>query len=105
MYATSSATATDAAFAADVAAAEKIPAHSPSGLFLHSRIMRHRDWYVADEARQKLRATRASYFDEHDILITPATPTAAVLDQASTPSPQRYITVDGQKRSFYDQTS
>ncbi|MFJ6752551.1 amidase family protein [Streptomyces sp. NPDC091266] len=105
MYATASATATDAAFSADVAAAEKIPADDPSGLFLHSRTMRHRDWCVADEARQKLRATWDSYFDEHDILITPAAPTAAVPDQTSTPAPQRYITVDGKKRSFYDQTS
>ncbi|WP_234374019.1 amidase family protein [Streptomyces scabiei] len=105
MYATASATATDEAFAADVATAEKIPADDPSGLYLHSRTMRHRDWCVADEARQKLRATWDTYFDEHDILITPATPTAAVPDQTKTPAPQRYITVDGQKRSFYDQTS
>ncbi|WP_202513264.1 MULTISPECIES: amidase [unclassified Streptomyces] len=104
MYATASATATDAAFAADVEAAQKIPADDPSGLFLRSRTMRHRDWCVADEARQKLRATWATYFAEHDILITPATPTAAVPDQTTTPPPQRYITVDGQKCSFYDQT-
>lgn len=104
MYATASATATDAAFAADVEAAEKIPADDPNGLFLHSRTMRHRDWCVADETRQKLRATWEAYFAEHDILITPATPTAAVPDQTTTPPPQRYITVDGQKRSFYDQT-
>jgi amidase len=105
MYATASATATDDAFAADVAAAEKIPADDPSGLYLHSRTMRHRDWCVADEARQKLRATWDNYFDHHDILITPASPSAAVPDQTSTPLPQRYITVDGQKRPFYDQTS
>ncbi|MCX4826671.1 amidase family protein [Streptomyces sp. NBC_01142] len=105
MYATASATATDAAFAADIEAAEKIPADDPSALFLHSRTMRHRDWCVADEARQKLRATWDAYFSEHDILITPATPTAAVPDQTNTPPPQRCITVDGQKRSFYDQTS
>ncbi|MEU1076479.1 MULTISPECIES: amidase [unclassified Streptomyces] len=104
MYATASATATDAAFTADVEAAQKIPADDPSGLFLHSRTMRHRDWCVADEARQKLRSTWEEYFAEHDILITPATPTAAVPDQTSTPPPQRYITVDGQRRSFYDQT-
>ncbi|TLQ39376.1 amidase family protein [Streptomyces marianii] len=104
MYATSSAATTDAAFAAEVEAAEKIPAGDPSGMFLHSRTMRHRDWCVADEARQKLRTTWENYFSEHDILITPATPTAAVLDQTSTPPPQRYITVDGQKRSYYDQT-
>ncbi|MCX4681609.1 amidase [Streptomyces sp. NBC_01433] len=104
MYATSSATATNAAFAADVEAAEKIPADDPSGLFLRSRTMRHRDWCVADEARQKLRASWDAYFSGRDILITPATPTAAVPDQTSTPPPKRYITVDGQKRSFYDQT-
>lgn len=105
MYATASATATDTAFAADVAAAEKITADDPSGFFLRSRTMRHRDWCVADEARQKLRGAWDAYFTDHDILITPATPTAAVPDQSSTPLPQRYITVDGTKRPFFDQTS
>ncbi|MDX3066036.1 MULTISPECIES: amidase family protein [Streptomyces] len=105
MYATASAAATDAAFAADVEAAQKVPAVDPSGLYLHSRTMRHRDWCLADEARQKLRSKWADYFADHDILITPATPTAAVPDQSGTPLPQRYITVDGQKRSYYDQTS
>ena len=105
MYATASATATDAAFAADVEAAQKVPADDPSSLYLHSRTMRHRDWCVADEARQQLRSAWAEYFTDHDILITPATPTAAVLDQSSSPPSERYITVDGQKRSYYDQTS
>ncbi|MFJ4703042.1 amidase family protein [Streptomyces sp. NPDC088768] len=105
MYATASATATDEDFATDIAAAEKIPADDPTGLYLHSRTMRHRDWCVADEARQELRATWDTYFARHDVLITPAVPTAAVPDQTNTPAPQRYITVDGQKRSFYDQTS
>ncbi|MEU6756071.1 amidase family protein [Streptomyces sp. NPDC046685] len=105
MYATASATATDAGFAADVEAADKIPAGDPAGLFLHSRTMRHRDWLRADEDRQKLRAQWADYFTKHDILITPATPTAAIDDQTATPPPQRFITVDGQKRSYYDQTS
>ncbi|MFB8025915.1 MULTISPECIES: amidase family protein [unclassified Streptomyces] len=105
MYATSSATSTDTAFASEVAAAEQIPAGDESGFYLHSRTMRHRDWLVADETRQKLRKTWASYFENHDILITPAAPTAAVLDQTSVPTPQRYITVDGEQRSYYDQTS
>lgn len=105
MYATASATATDAGFAADVEAADKIPAGNPSGLFLHSRTMRHRDWLRADEDRQKLRSQWADYFTKHDILITPATPTAAIDDQTSVPPPQRFINVDGEKRSYYDQTS
>ncbi|OKI02154.1 amidase [Streptomyces sp. CB02923] len=105
LYATGSATATDSAFAADVEAAAKVPADDPAGLFLHSRTMRHRDWCVADEARQRLREQWAGYFAEHDVLITPAAPTAAVPDQTATPPPQRYITVDGEQRPFFDQTS
>lgn len=105
MYATASATATDEAFAADIEAAEKIPADGPGGLYLHSRTMRHRDWCRADENRQKLRLEWAEYFTEHDILITPAAPTAAVDDQTALPVAQRYITVDGEKRSYFDQTS
>ncbi|MEO3976910.1 amidase family protein [Streptomyces sp. CAU 1734] len=105
LYATASASATDEGFAADIAAAEKIPAGDPAGRYLHSRTMRHRDWCVADEARHGLRAAWDRYFAEHDILITPAAPTAAVPDQTSTPPPQRFITVDGHRRSYYDQTS
>ncbi|WP_030372379.1 amidase [Streptomyces rimosus] len=105
LYATSSATAADKDFAADIAAADKIPADDPNGIYLHSRTMRHRDWCVADEKRQKLRGKWADYFAEHDVLITPAAPTAAIPDQTSTPLPQRSITVDGTKRPYYDQTS
>ncbi|WP_030607726.1 amidase [Streptomyces sclerotialus] len=105
MYATASATATDEAFADDVAAAEKIPADDPSGLFLRSRTMRHRDWMLANEEREKLRGRWAGYFADHDVLITPATPTAAVDDQTATPVPSRYLTVDGEKRPYFDQTA
>ena len=105
MYATASASATDTAFAADVEAAAAIPADDPSGFYLRSRTMRHRDWCRADEDRNKLRLKWADYFTRHDILITPATPTAAVDDQTTLPIPQRYIIVDGEKRSYFDQTS
>ncbi|MFC9280925.1 amidase family protein [Streptomyces collinus] len=104
MYATASATATDDAFAADVKAADALADDDPNALYLKSRTMRHRDWARADEDRQQLRAKWADYFAEHDILITPAAPTAAVDDQTSIPTPQRYITVDGEKRSYFDQT-
>ncbi|MFJ4342664.1 amidase family protein [Streptomyces sp. NPDC088915] len=105
MYATSAASATDAAFAAEVKAADALADDDPSGLYLKSRTMRHRDWSRLDEDRHKLRTMWASYFETHDFLITPATPTAAVPDQTSIPVPQRYITVDGAKRSYYDQTA
>ncbi|MFD9355112.1 amidase [Streptomyces sp. NPDC060031] len=105
MYATAGATATDAGFADDIAAADKTPADSPGGLFLHSRTMRHRDWLRANEDREKLRGRWADYFATHDVLITPAAPTAAVDDQTSTPVPGRFITVDGEKRPYFDQTA
>jgi amidase len=105
MYATSSATAPDEAFAAEVGAADGLADDAPGALYLKSRTMRHRDWARADEARQKLRARWAGYFTDHDVLITPAAPTAAVPDQTSVPIPQRHITVDGAKRPYFDQTS
>ncbi|WP_208648028.1 amidase family protein [Streptomyces tirandamycinicus] len=105
LYATASATATDAGFADEIKAADAMADDDPAALFLKSRTMRHRDWARADEDRQKLRGIWADYFTEHDILITPAAPTAAVLDQTSVPVPQRYITVDGEKRSYFAQTS
>ncbi|MFJ6793486.1 amidase [Streptomyces sp. NPDC091268] len=105
MYATAGATATDAGFAEDIAAAEKTPADSPGGLFLHSRTMRHRDWLRANEDREQLRERWADYFADHDVLITPAAPTAAVDDQTSTPVPGRFITVDGRRRPYFDQTA
>ncbi|MFD7029506.1 amidase family protein [Streptomyces sp. NPDC059917] len=105
LYATSAASATDAAYAAEVAAAEKVPADDPGALYLRARTMRHRDWCVADEARQRLRAAWAGYFARHDVLITPAAPTAAVPDQTSVPVPGRFITVDGVRRPYFDQTS
>ncbi|OKK17712.1 amidase [Streptomyces sp. CB00455] len=105
MFATASATATDAAFAADVAAADRTPADHPAALFLHSRTMRHRDWLRANEEREKLRARWAAYFTTHDVLVTPAAPTAAVEDQTSIPVPDRSITVDGEKRPYFDQTA
>ncbi|MFD7630552.1 amidase [Streptomyces sp. NPDC059851] len=105
MFATASATATDAGFADDVAAADRIPADDPSGLFLHSRTMRHRDWLRANEDREKLRGHWADYFTDHDVLITPAVPSTCVDDQTSTPVPSRFITVDGQKRPYFDQTA
>ncbi|MGW5344011.1 amidase [Streptomyces sp. NPDC004050] len=105
MFATASATATDAGFADDIAAADSIPADDPSGIFLHSRTMRHRDWLRANEEREKLRGNWADYFTTHDVLITPAVPSTCVDDQTSTPVPDRFITVDGQKRPYFDQTA
>ncbi|MDJ0343498.1 amidase [Streptomyces sp. H10-C2] len=107
MYATSTASSTDAAFQAEVDAAANLSSddRSPGAFYLRSRTQRHRDWMRVDEERAKLCRRWAAYFTDHDILITPAAPTAAVEDQTSVPVPNRYITVDGQRRSYYDQTT
>ncbi|MFD5425027.1 amidase family protein [Streptomyces sp. NPDC127084] len=105
MFATASATAADDGFGADIAAAEQIPVGDPSGLFLHSRTMRHRDWLRANEEREQLRVRWAGYFATHDILVTPAVPAGSVADQTSVPVPRRSITVDGEKRPYFDQTA
>ncbi|MFF7645079.1 amidase family protein [Streptomyces canus] len=52
------------------------------------------------EERLRLRETWHRFFAdaEHDVLITPAAPTAAI------PAGTRALTVDGVERSFFDQT-
>jgi amidase len=107
MFAGSSASTTPDAFAAEVTAAQQLPPddHSPGTAYLRARTMRHRDWLLANEERQHLRRQWASYFADIDILITPAAPTAAVPDQTSVPVPERHITVDGQRRGYWDQTT
>ncbi|MDL5199743.1 amidase family protein [Streptomyces sp. ALI-76-A] len=104
MYATSSATATDAAFAADVEAAQKIPVADPSGPFLHSRpcgtatgVSPTRPARSSEaRGRRTSRSTTSSSRRPRPLWLSPI--------KTSTPPPQRHITVDGQKRSFYDQT-
>ncbi|MDI3390384.1 amidase [Streptomyces sp. B-S-A8] len=107
MYATGTASASDAAFQGEVDAAGKLDDddHSPGAFFLRSRTQRHRDWLRANEEREKLTRTWARYFDDHDVLITPSAPTAAVPDLTSVPVPQRRITVDGAERPYFDQTA
>ncbi|MFH0246161.1 amidase [Streptomyces sp. HK10] len=107
MYATSTATTPDGAFQNEVDQADALAEDdtSPRAFYLRARTQRHRDWLIANEAREKLRQQWAAYFDDHDVLITPAAPTAAVEDQTSLPISQRSITVDGTQRSYYDQTT
>ena len=107
MYATGTATASDEAFQGEVDAAAKLADddHSPGAFYLRARTQRHRDWLRANEEREKLARTWAEYFTDHDVLITPSAPTAAVPDQTALPVPQRRITVDGAERPYFDQTT
>ncbi|MCQ4041503.1 amidase [Streptantibioticus rubrisoli] len=107
MFAGSSASATPEAFAAEVQLADTLAPEDRSArtLYPRARTMRHRDWLLANEERQRLRKRWAAYFDDIDILITPAAPTAAVPDQTGVPVPERHITVDGERRPYWQQTT
>ncbi|MEU9189863.1 amidase family protein [Streptomyces sp. NPDC048484] len=102
LHATATAATDDEAGAAELAAARDLHEDdaSPQAAFLRHRTQTHRAWLRADEERLQLRETWHRFFAdaEHDVLITPAAPTAAI------PAGTRTLMVDGVERSFFDQT-
>ncbi|MGW7170031.1 amidase family protein [Streptomyces sp. NPDC054884] len=102
LHATATAATDDEAGAAELAAARDLHEAdaSPRATFLRHRTQTHRTWLRANEERFRLRETWHRFFAdaEHDVLITPAAPTAAI------PAGARSLTVDGVERSFFDQT-
>ncbi|MFE4175479.1 MAB_1171c family putative transporter [Streptomyces sp. NPDC056909] len=107
MYATGSAAGPDDRFAAERVQADALTPddRSAHAVYLRARTTRHRSWLRANEERHQLRERWADYFTRHDILITPAAPTAAIEDQTHLPLAERYLTVDGQRRGYWDQTT
>ncbi|MGV9625153.1 amidase family protein [Streptomyces sp. NPDC003487] len=102
LYATTTAATDDDAGAAELAAARDLHTDdaSPRAVFLRHRTQTHRVWLRANEERLRLRQTWHRFFADaqHDVLITPAAPTAAI------PAGSRSLMVDGVERSFFDQT-
>ncbi|MDX2680073.1 amidase family protein [Streptomyces sp. NY05-11A] len=102
LYATTTAATDDDAGAGELAAARDLHTDdaSPQAAFLRHRTQTHRVWLRANEERLRLRQTWHRFFADaqHDVLITPAAPTAAI------PASSRCLTVDGVERSFFDQT-
>ncbi|WP_244203983.1 amidase family protein [Streptomyces tricolor] len=102
LHATATATTDDEAGAAELAAARDLHEDdvSPRATFLRHRTQTHRAWLRADEERLQFRGAWHRFFAdaEHDVLITPAAPTAAI------PAGTRSLMVDGIERSFFDQT-
>ncbi|MDX2720743.1 amidase family protein [Streptomyces scabiei] len=101
LHATATAATDDEAGAAELAAARDLHENdaSPRATFLRHRTQTHRAWLRADEERLQLRGAWHRFFAdaEHDVLITPAAPTAAI------PAGTRTLMVDGVERSFFDQ--
>ena len=65
----------------------------------------HTAWLKADGLRQELRERWIDFFDQYDVLLMPVTPTSApphhnmITDRFG-----RHLDVDGQRRSYWDQT-
>uniref|UniRef100_A0AAU2ADJ7 Amidase family protein n=1 Tax=Streptomyces sp. NBC_00093 TaxID=2975649 RepID=A0AAU2ADJ7_9ACTN len=100
LHATATATADEKTAAAELAAARQLhdDDSSPRATFLRHRTQTHRSWLLANEERARLRSDWQRFFTEHDILITPAAPTAAI------PAGSCVLAIDGQERNFFDQT-
>ncbi|KUO04555.1 amidase family protein [Streptomyces caeruleatus] len=100
LHATATATTSDEAASAELAAVRELRADdaSPGAAFLRSRTQTHRTWLRAAEERARLRETWNRFFTEHDVVVMPAAPTPAI------PAGSDVLEVDGQERNFFDQT-
>ncbi|MEU4486618.1 amidase family protein [Streptomyces purpurascens] len=102
LHATATAAVGDEAAASEFAAAQALR-HDDVSLrasALRHRTQTHRAWLRADEERAQLREKWQGFFAgaEIDVLITPTAPTPAI------PAGSRSLVVDGEERSFFDQT-
>jgi len=65
---------------------------------------RHRDWILLHEHRLQLSARWAAFFQDYDALLCPVTPTPAFPHDHSADVDSRTISVDGEERSYLDQS-
>lgn len=90
---------------------ERLASHAPSlapdaadpfSRFVLSATARHRDWLVAHEARERLRAALADFFRRYDVLLCPITSVPAIPHDHSDPMTSRTIEVNGERRSYFE---
>jgi amidase len=86
----------------EAAAAPEQPGEDPLLHQLRCLVSRHRDWLAANEHRHKLRRRVAGFFREHDVLLAPVMPTAAIPHDTERSMPERTIDVDGDERPYQD---
>ncbi|MFF9040472.1 amidase family protein [Streptomyces sp. NPDC014892] len=100
LYANTALAGTDDDFTADLTSAHYLANDdaSPRATFLRHRTQAHRTWLTANEERARQRAEWTTFFEHHDVLLTPAAPTPAI------PNGSRTLYVDGNERNFFDQT-
>ena len=63
---------------------------------------RHRDWLAANEHRHQVRQRFAEFFRDHDVLLAPVTPTAALRHDTEGDIVARTVDVDGVERPYTD---
>jgi amidase len=74
-----------------VTAAASVSADEPQA---SERAGNHRQWLELDERRAELRAAWASYFGNHDVLLCPVMPMAAILHDRDTPIFERTVEIN-----------
>ena len=94
----------DAQFAELAHLANTLPVSDTGPLASMARgtALRHRDWMRANEARTRMRAAWARFFQDFDVLLCPVLPTAAILHDHTEPMGARTITVNGAPRPYFD---
>jgi amidase len=75
---------------------------SPLGRMARHGTSRHRDWIIANELREQLRAKLAAFFREYDVLLMPVNQVPAIRHDHTEPMTERVIDVNGRKASYYD---
>lgn len=84
-------------------AGEQVPADAP-GLFAaaaRANAARHRDWLLAHERRERIRARWAAFFRDHDVLLCPVMLTPAFV-QDTREFTTRRLAVNGEERSYLE---
>jgi len=77
---------------------ESLPVQMARGI-----TQRKRDWNIANELRMRMAASWAEFFRDHDVLLCPVAPTAAIPHDHNPDPDARTIVVNGQARPYQDQ--
>jgi amidase len=86
-----------------IADGERVPGDAPGLLAASARAYasRHRDWLVAHERRERMRARWAAFFRDFDVLLCPVMLTPAFVQDESEFTGRR-IVVNGETRSYLE---
>jgi amidase len=98
------ATLDDASVAAIYAQADASPPDASDELSrtLREISLRHRDWILLHEKRERMRAGWAEFFQRFDVLLCPVTPVVAVRHDQAEPMLLRKLSVNGHARAYTD---